>query len=245
MRLPADWIVPDWPAPAGVKAFVTTRNGGVSTGPYTSLNLGTLVGDDPEAVARNRERVQAALPSEPRWLRQVHGIVVVDAGEVDGQTTADAAFTRRRGIACVVQIADCMPVLVCDASGSTVAIAHAGWRGLAAGIVERTVEAMDRPAADLIAWLGPAIGPTAFEVGEDVVRAFTADDPGSASAFSALREGKWLADLFALARRRLSRLGVRAVFGDVVCTHSDARRFFSHRRDGVTGRQAAFIWRES
>jgi len=242
MPLPADWIVPDWPAPASVKAFVTTRNGGVSIGPYASLNLGLQVADDPAAVARNRERVRAALPADPKWLQQVHGTTVVDAATVDGPPIADAAFTRRAQVVCTVQIADCLPVLLCGMSGDLVAVVHAGWRGLAAGVIERTVEAMSAPASELIAWLGPAIGPEAFEVGEDVLRAFTAGDSQSASAFTPRREGKWLADLFALARRRLDRLGVSRVYGGGVSTYGDPERFFSHRRDGVTGRQAAFVW---
>lgn len=242
MPLPADWIVPDWPAPASVRAFVTTRNGGVSIGPYASLNLGLRVADDPAAVARNRERVRAALPADPKWLQQVHGTTVVDAATVDGQPIADAAFTRQAQVVCAVQIADCLPVLLCGTSGDLVAAAHAGWRGLAAGVIERTVEAMSVPASELIAWLGPAIGPEAFEVGEDVLRGFTAGDSQSASAFAPRREGKWLADLFALARRRLDRLGVSRVYGGGVSTYSDPQRFFSHRRDGVTGRQAAFVW---
>ena len=221
---------------------MTTRNGGVSTGPFTSLNLGLRVGDEPDNVARNRQRVHVLLPSEPKWLRQVHGTTALDAAEIDGEPTADAAFTRAPRVVCTVQIADCLPILLCDLAGTAVAAVHAGWRGLAAGVIERTVAAMPCPASALLAWLGPAIGPSAFEVGPDVLQAFVRTDSQADCAFLPLREGKWLADLFALARRRLAALGVSRVFGGGLCTYSDARRFFSHRRDRVTGRQAAFIW---
>jgi len=241
MRLPADWIAADWPAPTGVNAFVTTRNGGVSRGPYASLNLGTRVGDDIAAVEENRARVRAWLPGDPKWLHQVHGTAVVQADQLHQVTSADAAFTRARGVVCAVQIADCLPVLFCDREGGCVAAAHAGWRGLSAGVLEQTVAALGVPAERLIAWLGPAIGPRAFEVGADVLGAFAESDPMH-SAFAALRPGKWLADLFSLARGRLASAGVTTVFGGGVCTVSDPARFFSHRRDRVTGRQAAFIW---
>jgi polyphenol oxidase len=241
MPLPADWITPDWPAPANVRAFVTTRNGGVSTGAYASLNLGTRVGDEVDAVSQNRARVRAVLPSDPKWLHQVHGTRVVQADRVDTDATADGAFTRTSAIVCTIQIADCLPVLFCDRAGSCVAAAHAGWRGLSAGILEQTIAELGVPAQDLIAWLGPAIGPTAFEVGADVLEAFGDTDPRH-EAFVAARPGKWMADLFALARRRLASAGVGDVCGAGLCTASDATRFFSHRRDRVTGRQAAFVW---
>ena len=244
MPLPADWIAPDWPVPSGVQAFVTTRNGGCSTAHYASLNLGLRVGDNPESVARNRQRVRALLPSDPKWLQQVHGTTVVDAADIQGESAADAAFTRTPRVVCTVQIADCLPVLLCDLAGTIVAAVHAGWRGLASGVIERTVEAMRCPGSALMAWLGPAIGPKAFEVGPDVLEAFTRRDSQSISAFVPLREGKWLADLFALAHGRLATLGVTRVFGGGLCTYSDPARFFSHRRDRVTGRQAAFIWLE-
>ena len=241
MRLPADWIAPDWPSPPRVHAFVTTRNGGVSTGPYVSLNLGARVGDDIDAVEQNRARVRALLPSDPKWLHQVHGTDVVQADRMDEAISADAAFTRVRGAVCAVQAADCLPVLFCDREGSCVAAAHAGWRGLSAGVLEQTVAALGVSADRLIAWLGPAIGPRAFEVGADVLDAFARSDP-SHSAFVAVRPGKWLADLFMLARTRLKSAGVTGVFGGGLCTVSDPARFFSHRRDRITGRQAAFIW---
>lgn len=238
----ADWIEPDWPAPRWVRALVTTRNGGVSRGPYASLNLGTRVGDDPRAVAENRARVRAALPAEPKWLHQMHGIDVVQAERAEADTRADAAFTRAPDVVCAVQVADCLPVLLCDGKGTRVAAAHAGWRGLGAGVLERAVAALESPPEGLLAWLGPAIGPRAFEVGADVLDIFTAADPDAATAFQAVREGKWLADLYALARRRLARAGVSAVYGGGFCTVGEPARFFSHRRDRVTGRQAAFIW---
>jgi YfiH family protein len=242
MAGPADWIEPDWPAPPRVRTLVTTRNGGVSRGPYASLNLGTRVGDDPHAVTENRARLSALLPSEPKWLQQVHGIEAVQADRAEAEPTADAAFTRAPGVVCAVQAADCLPVLLCDREGTGIAAAHAGWRGLSAGVLERTVAALSLPPKDLLAWLGPAIGPRAFEVGADVFDTFTAVDREAAAAFQPLRERKWLADLYALARRRLSLAGVTAVYGGRLCTAGDPTRFFSHRRDGVTGRQAALIW---
>jgi purine-nucleoside/S-methyl-5'-thioadenosine phosphorylase / adenosine deaminase len=242
MTAGTDWIEPEWPAPARVRALVTTRHGGISQNPYADLNLGTRVGDDPQAVAENRARVRARLPSEPVWLHQVHGVEVVQADQATTEPVADAAFTSTRDVVCAIQIADCMPVLLCDRDGTRVAAAHAGWRGLAAGVLERTVAALGLPPGDLVAWLGPAIGPRAFEVGVDVFERFTGADPTTAAAFLPLREGKWLADLFALARARLSRAGVREVLGGGLCTFTDPVRFFSHRRDRVTGRQAAFIW---
>jgi hypothetical protein len=242
MTVPADWIEPDWPAPRSVKALVTTRKGGVSDGPYASLNLGTRVGDDAQAVAQNRARLRGLLPSEPKWLQQVHGVNVVQADRTEGEAIADGAFTDKVGTVCAVQIADCLPVLLCDRAGTCVAAAHAGWRGLSAGVLERTVSALGVPPDELMAWLGPAIGPRKFEVGADVFESFTSADPSATAAFEPMREGKWLADLYALARRRLSRAGVDSVFGGGLCTFSDPTLFFSHRRDGVTGRQGAFVW---
>jgi polyphenol oxidase len=245
MHVPPDWIQPEWPAPAAVRALATTRRGGVSRGPYASLNLGMRVGDDPEAVAENRRRVCAQLPAQPQWLKQVHGIEVAHADDATADVAADAAWTRSAGVVCAVQAADCLPVLFCDRGGTTVAAAHAGWRGLSAGVLERTVAAMARPPGELLAWLGPAIGPRAFEVGRDVLEAFTSRDAECADAFQPLREGKWLADLYALAWHRLAHAGVSEVYGGGWCTASDADRFFSHRRDRVSGRQAAFIWLEN
>jgi YfiH family protein len=246
MRQPADWIAPDWPAPRTVHCLITTRAGGVSTGPCASMNLGTRVGDDPVAVERNRALLRALLPEEPFWLRQVHGTRVVQAqGSVELE--ADASFTTVPRNVCAVLVADCLPVLLCDRAGSVVAAAHAGWRGLSAGVIENTVAALPSPPAELIAYLGPAIGPEAFEVGRDVLEAFLAVDARASHAFRPKAPGphgepKWLADLYALARQRLARAGVGAVYGGGLCTYRDSARFFSHRRDPRSGRQAALVW---
>lgn len=237
-----DWLRPEWDAPSSVKALVTTRAGGVSRGPYASMNLSERVGDDPFSVERNRAILRAALPGDPVWLAQVHGADVVDAAAVSGIVCADAAYARAHGVVCAVQVADCLPVLLADRAGAVVAVAHAGWRGLASGVIERTVEAMRLPERELVAWLGPAIGQDAFEVGEDVYAAFVGADPGAVVAFRPGAPGKWHADLCALARRRLAALGVASVAGGGWCTHADAARFFSYRRDRVTGRMAALVW---
>lgn len=237
-------IVPDWPAPPGVRALVTTRHGGVSAGPYASLNLGRHVGDDPAAVAENRRRLGTLLPAEPVWLQQVHGTGVADAGSCAGMPEADAAFARRAGVVCAILTADCLPVLLCDGEGTVVAAAHAGWRGLAAGVLEATVAAMAVEPGRLLAWLGPAIGPAAFEVGEDVRTAFVAGDDGAAAAFTPGRPGKWFADLYALARRRLERAGVARVWGGGACTYAEPGRFYSFRRERDTGRMASLVWIE-
>ncbi|MEA3410721.1 MAG: peptidoglycan editing factor PgeF [Pseudomonadota bacterium] len=238
------WIEPDWPAPTTVRAVFTTRQGGVSKGPYASMNLGDHVGDDPGAVARNRYRLgeSLGLPTRPVWLSQVHGTHVIDADAVSGKPgEGDAALAGASDTVCAVMSADCLPVLFCDRGGKRVAAAHAGWRGLSAGVLETTVAAMSVSPDDVLAWMGPAIGPDAFEVGEDVVRAFVEDDAGCETAFT--RQGsRWMADIYALARRRLRRLGVRAVHGGGWCTFSEPERFFSYRRDGITGRMAALIW---
>jgi YfiH family protein len=243
MSLHPDWIVPDWPAPANVKAFITTRAGGSSIGPYAGLNLGSRTDDDPLAVEANRRRLRAALPDEPKWLRQVHGCEVVDADAFAGVPEADAAVARSANTVCAVLVADCIPVLLADRAGSAVAIAHAGWRGLARGVLERAVERLDRPPEDLLAYLGPGIGPGAFEVGADVRDAFLTGDARAEAAFRPRAPGKWMADLFLLARQRLARCGITRIHGGDLCTHSDPRRFYSYRRDGATGRMAALIWR--
>ena len=243
MKLPhPDWIVPDWPAPANVKALITTRAGGVSKGTFASLNFGLRTGDDPQAVAANRDRLNSLLPQPPRWLRQVHGASVVEADALEGRPEADAGIARRPGTVCAVLVADCIPVLLADRAGTTVAIAHAGWRGLAAGVIENTAHRMAVDPRGLIAYLGPGIGPGAFEVGADVRDAFLARDAGAAAAFTPHAAGKWLADLFLLARQRLRRAGVGEIHGGALCTYSDARRFFSYRRERTTGRMAAVIW---
>ena len=244
MPRPSDWIVPDWPAPARVRALVTTRNGGGSAAPYDSMNLGLRVGDDPAAVDANRRRLRSVLPAEPKWLHQVHGARVIRAEQPGEVPDADAAVTTQANSVCAIMIADCMPVLFADRDGHAVGAAHAGWRGLAAGVLENTIDAMGIAPAKLIAWLGPAIGPSAFEVGNDVRDAFLGSDPAAEHAFRAHLPGKWLADLFMLARQRLARAGVTEVHGGGLCTHSDPARFFSHRRDKVSGRMAALIWME-
>jgi YfiH family protein len=241
---PEDWIVPDWPAPPAVQAVVTSRHGGVSRGTYASMNPADHVGDDPAAVAANRQRLEQRLrlPAAPAWLQQVHGTRVVDAASVHGNEQADAAWTCQPGIVCAVLTADCLPLLLCDRAGCCVAAAHAGWRGLAAGVIEQTVAAMGLPGSELLAWLGPAIGPAAYQVGSEVRDSFMAHDPQAAAAFSRGPEGSWWADLYCLARQRLADCGVHAVSGGEHCTYTESERFFSYRRDGVTGRIASLIW---
>ena len=243
------WIVPDWPVPAEVRALVTTRAGGVSSGPYASMNLGIRTADDPAAVAGNRTRLLRCLPQPPRWLAQVHGTTVVDADALTGSPTevpqADASVARCPGTVCAILIADCLPILLTDRAGGCVGAAHAGWRGLAGGVIANTVAHMPAAPADLMAWIGPGIGPTAFEVGDDVLQAFCADAPERKSAFKSLpAAGKWLCDLPALARDALRRAGVTQVYGGDLCTYTDPQRFYSHRRNPVTGRMAALIWRQ-
>lgn len=237
-----DLIVPDWPAPRRVRALSTTRHGGCSGGSYASFNLGDHVGDDADHVSANRRLLGRHVAAAPCWLRQVHGVRCVDADASESGVEADASFSRSGYRACAVLTADCLPLLFCDAAGSVVAAAHAGWRGLAAGVIEATIAAMRVPGAELMAWLGPAIGPRAFEVGEEVRQAFVADDAQAANAFVPHREGKWLCDLHALARARLAKLGVERIYGDSSCTFGDRERFFSYRRDGITGRMASVIW---
>jgi YfiH family protein len=245
-----DWIVPAWQAPPRVHAFVTTRNGGVSRGAFASLDVGGASAGDDAAIAENRRRIGAWLPSPPVWLEQVHGagVVVVARDNVDALRAspprADALVTRLAGCTLAIRVADCIPVLLAARDEGVIGAAHAGWRGLAAGVVEATLAAMDVPAHAVAAWLGPAIGATAFEVGADVHAAFVAGDPGAAAHFAALRAGKWLCDLRALARRRLAAAGVAAIAVDASCTHGEPARFFSYRRDGASGRMAAFVWQD-
>ncbi len=271
-KLTPDFIVPDWPAPANVRALVTTRGGGVSSAPFDSFNLADHVGDAPAAVAENRRRLRQHLPAAPVWLQQVHGIKCADA-QLAGNAEdieADAAFTRASGVVCAVLTADCLPVLLCDDGGTVVAAAHAGWRGLAAGVIEATVAAMNVPPERLLAWLGPAIGPTHFEVGGEVRETFLAHDATAAAAFVPGAAGKWRCDIYLLARQQLAALGIRRTTSadfngpprsqprlaaphggaDVglgrpctdFCTVRDAERFYSYRRDGATGRMASLIW---
>ncbi|WP_232540374.1 peptidoglycan editing factor PgeF [Azohydromonas aeria] len=252
-------MIPDWPAPPGVGALMSTRAGGVSAAPWDSLNLGTAVGDDPAAVAGNRARFAAATGGAmPLWLRQVHGSRVLRLRVDDVSPApadppeADAAVTAERGVACVVQVADCLPVLFAALNGRAVGAAHAGWRGLAGGVLESTLAevcALADCAPDaVLAWLGPCIGPRSFEVGADVLRGFGADpdaagtDPAFVPAPRPDGSARWLADLPALAHRRLNLAGLRQIRGGQWCTVQDRSRFFSFRRDGVTGRQAAAVW---
>lgn len=243
-------LQPDWPAPANIHAWSTSRVQGISEAPYDGLNLARHVGDQPAAVEQNRQHLAQvlALPSSPLWLNQVHGRQVVNAaewphtGESGSQPDADASYSSQAGVVCVVMTADCLPLLVCNRRGDRVAAAHAGWRGLAAGVIESTLAALQEPAAELLVWLGPAIGPGAFEVGEDVRQAFVAEDAATASAFRQNRPGHYLADIYALARHRLQAFGVRAIYGGGYCTFDDADHFYSYRRDGKTGRQASLIW---
>jgi hypothetical protein len=243
------WLVASWPAPEAVRAVTTTRRGpGVSAPPFDSFNLGDHVGDAPDAVAANRAALRAALglPGEPRWLDQVHGVGVATFGAQAPRerARADAAITRTPGVVLAIQTADCLPVLLATRDGTALGAAHAGWRGLGAGVLERTVAALDVDPAALIAWLGPAIGPRAYEVGAEVRDAFVAHDAAAAEAFAPTRPGHWTCDLYALARRRLRAAGVDAVFGGGECTLSDAARFYSFRRDGRTGRLATLAWIE-
>jgi YfiH family protein len=239
----------EWKLPPGVRAAFTTRSGGASTGEWGSLNLGDHVGDAPEAVAENRRRVRQLLGTrtEPAWLKQVHGVAVCDLDTVKHRhmpVEADAAITSQADHACVVMVADCLPVLFASRDGKKIGAAHAGWRGLLAGVLEHTVLAMGVPGTELTAWMGPCISREHFEVGYEVQAAFVAQDAGAAVAFTPNARGKWQADLVALARRRLNALGMHEVSGGEWCTFADSARFFSHRRDGKGGRMAALVWRE-
>src|SRR5260221_4299531 len=242
-------IVPDWPAPGNIRALAPIRHGGVSVDRCPSLNLGLHVGDDPAAVAETRRRLTAVVPGVPLWLRQVHGTRVLRGEDwIDpppaAEIGADAAHAAAVDLPCAVMMADCLPVLFCDRAGTEVAAAHAGWRGLCAGVLENTVAAMRAEPDSLLAWLGPAIGPTKFEVGGEVREAFMAVDANAAAAFTALPSaGKFLADIYLLARQRLARAGLGRVYGGGYCTVSEEARFFSYRRDKTTGRMAALIWR--
>jgi len=236
-------ISPNWPAPARVKAIVTERGGGVSRGPYASLNLGTHVGDDPDSVADNRRVLAAelALPAQPSWLEQVHGATVVDL-DIELPGAADGSITSSVGCVCAVLTADCLPVLFSTTAGDRVGVAHAGWRGLVSGVLPATVATMGGDPGDLLVWLGPAIGATAYEVGEEVRAVFVAADSAADVCFTANGRDRWQADLYGLARRSLAEAGVRAVHGGDFCTYSEAERFYSHRREAPCGRMATLIW---
>lgn len=245
------FITPDWPAPAGVLAATTTRQGGVSQPPFDSFNLGGHVGDAPAAVAANRKQLRESLslPGEPDWLNQIHGTAVVDLDTgPEGVPEADASITTTPNTVCAVLTADCLPVLFCDQDGTQVAAAHAGWRGLAAGVLEATVNSFAAPPEQIMAWMGPAIGPQAFEVGDEVRQAFVEFDPAAAEVFvgvqSEASEKKWLADVYQLARQRLAAVGVNAVYGGGRCTFTEADEFYSFRREGKTGRMVSLVWIE-
>jgi len=239
----SDWLVPEWPAPRGVRACVTTRLGGVSRAPFDSFNLGDHVGDEPSAVSWNRQHLRDVLGCQPVWLEQVHSSVAVQAAS-GCRATADASWSETPGLACAVLTADCLPVLFCDRAATRVAAAHAGWRGLAGGVLEATLEALAVPADELLVWLGPAIGPAAFEVGPEVRDAFLAQHSSAAAAFVAsCNAGRFMADIYQLARIRLAAAGVDAVYGGGLCTVSDPR-FYSYRRTARTGRFASLIWLE-
>ena len=241
------WIIPDWPAPPEVRALSTQRGGGASAPPFESLNLGAHVGDSAEAVADNRLRLRALarLPAEPVWLSQQHGVEVLDLdGPQDAPRAADASFSRCAGRVCAILTADCLPVLLASESGAGVAAAHAGWRGLAAGVIEAAVRGLALPPSSLLAWLGPGIGRGHFEIGTEVREALLRADPEAEDAFLPNAGGRYMADLAALARRRLERLGVVRIYGGDACTYASPERYFSYRRDGRTGRQATLIWLE-
>lgn len=246
--LPSELLCPDWPAPAGVKAVSSTRLGGVSGGQYASLNLGGHVGDDAVNVSANRQRFAqlARLPAAPTWMNQVHGnqVLTLPQHSPEPLPTADASYSRQPGQVCLVMTADCLPLLICNTAGTEVAAVHAGWRGLAGGVIEQSLLQFQAPMAELMVWLGPAIGPAAFEVGAEVRQAFVAMMPEAEAAFTGSAGGKYLANIYALARLRLQRAGVRAIYGAEYCTFTDSARFFSYRRDGQTGRQASAIWLE-
>jgi len=241
-----EFIYPDWPAPVHVKALTTTRNGGFSVGPFASFNLSNLVHDEQGNVRRNRAllRDAAQLPSEPIWLTQVHSARVIDAFDAGPGEEADGCVTGTAGVVCAVLTADCLPIFICDRRSTRIGILHAGWRGLGAGIIEEGLRKIQVPSANLLAWLGPAIGPSSYEVGDEVRQAFVSQDRELAESFTPVpnRKGHWLADLYDLARRRLRAQGVHAVYGGLRCTLRERDLFFSHRRDGNCGRMASLIW---
>lgn len=243
--LPYNWLRPGWPAPPQVRALTTTRQGGFSKEPYAGLNLATHVGDSSDIVASNREHLRdmACLPNEPVWLIQTHGTDVAELSEdsVSG-IFADAAITDRPNVVCAVLTADCLPVMFCDESGQWVGVAHAGWRGLASGILTATINRFDGPPSRLLAWMGPAIGPASFEVGGEVHDAFLEQDLVYAQAFRKKDSSRWYADLYAIARLQLAISGLERVYGGGFCTMNEPGRFYSYRRDGVTGRMASLIW---
>ncbi|MCG7372575.1 peptidoglycan editing factor PgeF [Pseudomonas luteola] len=237
-----DWLTPDWPAPANVRGCVTTRSAGVSHGPYESLNLGDHVQDDPAAVAENRQRLVDSLGCRPAWLKQVHGISVVEADPAQ-VLEADASWTSTLGIAATIMTADCLPVLFCNRQGTRVAAAHAGWRGLVSGVLEATAASLESSPQDILVWFGPAIGPDAFEVGAEVREAFVSEHSQAKTAFKpSVNDGRFMADIYQLARLRLASIGIDAIYGGGWCTYTDTARFYSFRRSPQTGRLASLIW---
>lgn len=244
-----NWLYPDWPAPANIHAVTTTRIGGVSQGAFDSMNLADHVEDDPEAVQTNRDRLKEklGLQAEPFWLSQEHGTQVINAMDANPGTKADGAYSSQSGDVCAVLTADCLPVLLCNQAGTRVAAVHAGWRGLLAGVIETALDNMKVSGSEVLAWLGPAIGPDAFEVGSEIRSQFVARHPQATDAFqqNPHKQDKWLADIIQLARLRLSLKGVSQVYGGNWCTFADKNRFYSYRRDGVTGRMASLIWMET
>ncbi len=240
-----EFIIPNWPAPANVKALQTTRMGGYSLVPYNSLNFGSHVNDTPQHVAQNRQLLSRYLPSEPVWLNQVHGVNIVDAAQTNCVPDADASFTTQKNVVCVTMTADCLPVLLCDSAGTVVSAVHAGWRGLCDGALEASIHAVCRAvnieSNQIMAWLGPAIGPNAFEVGSEVREQFIAKDKKSENAFKP-HGTKWLGDIYQIATQRLNNLGVTQIYGGDRCTFTEKDQFFSFRRDGDTGRMATLIW---
>ncbi len=249
-KVPDNILLPDWPAPEQVRAVSSKRTGGYSGQGFASFNLGDHVGDEPTTVEHNRRLFQtlSAMPTKPYWLQQVHGVAVARpdlAFDQTGLIVADAAYSRSTERVCVVMTADCLPLLLCDKAGQEVAAVHAGWRGLAAGVIEQTVQQFQAKPADILVWLGPAIGPQAFEVGAEVRAAFIKQQAAATAAFTAQPSAKYLADLYLLARLRLQALGISAIYGGNFCTYQQAEDFFSYRRDGQTGRMATAIWLET
>lgn len=240
------FIQPIWPAPKNIHAIQTTRQGGFSQAPYDGFNLAMHVGDNALTVAKNRQLLNPFLPTEPVWVNQVHGIDVLDAAKSTCLENADASFSRQKNVVCVTMTADCLPLLLCDKQGAIVAAVHAGWRGLCEGVIEATIKKMAVPSADILVWLGPAIGPESFKVGEDVRSAFIENSPQAEQAFIDKGHGKWLCDLYQLAKQRLQTIGVTQIYGASVnenfCTFKQSDQFFSYRRDQTTGRMASLIW---
>ncbi len=237
-------IIPNWPASPRVKAHTTTRHGGFSQGEYASFNLAENTEENFAIIERNRAllRQELQLPAEPLWLKQVHGTTVVQADQQQPPITADASFTRATNTVCVVTTADCLPLLICDKKATCVAAVHAGWKGLAAGVIEAMLETLQIPGDQLLVWLGPAMGPQAFKVKEDVLQQFIAVDPQAIQAFTKISADQWLADIYLLAKQRLARYDVNAIYGGEYCTYTDANRFYSFRREQKTGRIASLIW---